>query len=87
MFKVAGRKPREPRRSLNAPGWITYDGSFGVMRCTVVNMSRGGAWLRVDNAGKLPKNFTLSLQQGSRDGKKCLIVWRSSDTVGVKFIG
>jgi hypothetical protein len=82
----AGRKPREPRRRVNAPAWISYDGGFGVLRCMLVNMSRGGAWLRVDDAARLPNSFNLMFQQGSRDGKKCRVVWRSADTVGVKFI-
>jgi len=81
-----GRKTREPRRSANAPGWISVDGSFGVLPCTVVNVSRGGAWLRLDNAPRLAKSFQLMFQKGSRDGKKCQIVWRSADTVGVKFV-
>jgi hypothetical protein len=84
-MKLFGHKTREPRRRANSPAWISYDGGFGVQPCTVLNVSRGGAWLRVDGAGRLPKTFSIMFERGSRVGKKCQIVWRVANDIGVKF--
>lgn len=85
-MSIFGRKPRLPRRVMNTPAWITLDGGFGVLRCTVTNMSDSGAQLRVPDARKLPKTFHLSFQPGVRKGLHCQVVWRSASGVGIKFI-
>lgn len=81
----SGRKQREPRRRLNKPGWISAGGSFGVQRCTIENISAGGAQLLVANPRAVPSDFVLSFTQGERGGKRCHVVWRTGSTIGVRF--
>ena len=80
-----GRKSRETRRKLDRPAWIVIDGAFGVRRCTLVDISEGGAQIRIENPSNVPKYFTLSFSQTERRGKSCKVVWRSFQRVGVAF--
>ena len=81
-----GRKSRETRRKLDRPAWIVIDGAFGVRRCTLVDISEGGAQIRIENPSNVPKYFTLSFNQTERRGKSCKVVWRSSHSIGVQFV-
>lgn len=82
-----GRKQREPRRRLNKPGWISADGAFAVQRCTVENISPGGAQIHAAQASSIPDRFTLSFSQADRRGRRCRVVWRRGGTLGVRFEG
>jgi hypothetical protein len=81
-----GRKSRETRRKLDRPAWIVIDGAFGVRRCALIDISEGGAQIRVDSPSNVPTYFTLSFNQNERRGKQCKVVWRSSSAVGVQFV-
>lgn len=81
-----GRKTREPRRSQNAKAWITFPGSFGVMECSVLDMSPSGAKLSIPNAERLSARFSLTFSLASRTGRTCEIRWRKGSLVGVKFV-
>jgi hypothetical protein len=52
------------------------------IRCTVVGISAGGACLELGNAERLPQRFGLL---HGRVPKRCLVVWRRHQKVGVQF--
>ena len=43
-----GRKSRPPRRQTNQEAWMTIDGTFAARRCSVLDISEGGAKIKVD---------------------------------------
>ncbi|HEX4407975.1 MAG TPA: PilZ domain-containing protein [Xanthobacteraceae bacterium] len=57
-----------------------------VIHCTVQNITSTGACLKVANTFGLPETFELTFEAG-RTRRACRVVWRTTDTVGVAFVG
>lgn len=56
-----------------------------VFRCVVMNMSYGGAAIRVPTIAKvLPDRFKLVFKSGQQ--RNCELCWRHGDKAGVKFV-
>jgi hypothetical protein len=83
---AAATKKREPRKSLQQPGWITLDGGFAARPCTVQDMSSTGAKITVDDPNVLPAKLRLAFSRDARTGRSCEVVWRRGKSVGVKFV-
>jgi hypothetical protein len=79
-------RKREPRQSLNANAWIRQKGSFAVQGCRVIEVSRTGASLEVENTQNVPDNILLLFSRGD-SGKQVTVVWRRDTQVGVEFSG
>jgi hypothetical protein len=73
---------RAPRHSVNLNAWIRQKGSFGIQQCRVIEVSRTGARLEVEN--DIPDNFLLSFSK-SDPGYRASVVWRRGTEVGVEF--
>ena len=54
------------------------------VRCTLVNLSAGGAGLAVERASDLPPNLLL-LIDGEDRPRQCRIVWSDANRLGVSF--
>src|SRR5262249_32788541 len=52
--------------------------------CWLADVSQSGARLAVGSAAKLPDEFTLGLSPETR--RRCHVVWRNGQEVGVKFV-
>ncbi len=61
---------------------IIIDANSPSIRCTLIDISAGGACLEVANPERLPKRFGLL---HGRVRKRCLVVWRKQHRVGVQF--
>ena len=55
-------KPRDPRKSLRQPGWITFEGGFATRECIVEDLSATGAKVTTDE----PVMFACQLPAGIR---------------------
>jgi hypothetical protein len=77
---------REARKSLQQPGWITFEGGFAARRCLVQDMSTTGAKLTIDDPNSLPARLRLALTRDARTGRNCEVVWRRGNSVGIKFV-
>jgi hypothetical protein len=53
-----------------------------IIRCTLVDISAGGACLETASAERLPPRFGLL---HGRVRKRCLVVWRNQQRLGVQF--
>lgn len=82
---IFGRKHRLSRRRTNQPAWITMDGGFAARQCTVLDISQGGARLRVEDPHFVKQQFHLKFERTS-PGKPCTVVWRKGDVIGIKFV-
>jgi hypothetical protein len=60
-MSLFGRKTRPARRRTNQPAWITVDGGFAARQCTVIDISEGGARLRVEDPQFVKPQFQLKL--------------------------
>lgn len=81
-----GKKTREPRRKQNTRAWITFPGSFGIVECSVLDMSPSGAKLSVTGAERLGPRFALTFSVSSRQGRACEVRWRKGSLIGVRFV-
>jgi len=53
--------------------------------CTVKDFSNGGAKITSVPVNDVPDRFMLRFFRGSRGARKCHVLWRSLDTLGVEF--
>jgi hypothetical protein len=52
--------------------------------CTIVDLTNGGACIRLENARAVPDRFELSF--GNRHARRaCRVTWRSNNHLGVAF--
>ncbi len=84
MASLSDRR-REPRHSVNTNAWIRQTGSLAIHECRVVDISRSGVKLEVENADSLPDNFLLLFSK-SDAGNHISVVWRHGIQIGAKFI-
>ena len=77
---------RERRKNFrvewNSPATIYY-GTLA-RPCVVINFSNGGARITAIRAATVPNEFMLRITPGR--AHKCLVLWRSVNTLGVAFI-
>lgn len=80
------RERRESQRQItNFPGSIVGAGAATADQdCVVADISEGGVRLSVK--APVPDEFTLVLKDGSNTSRRCRVVWRLDDEVGVEFI-
>ena len=55
-------------------------------KCTVSDISASGAQLRLTAQDDFPDEFHLVLAKGARVHRRCAVVWRSKDRVGVRVV-
>jgi hypothetical protein len=61
-------KPRDPRKSLRQPGWITFEGGFATRQCIVEDLSATGAKVTTEQPIVLPASFRLAFARDARKG-------------------
>jgi hypothetical protein len=87
ISKLSGNgKKRETRKSVSQPGWITLDGGFAARQCVVKDLSATGAKVTIDDPNSLPAKLRLAFSRDARTGRRCEVVWRRGNSVGVKFV-
>ena len=79
-------KPRDPRKSLRQPGWITLEGGFAARQCVVQDMSSTGAKITIEDPNVLPAKLRLAFARDARTGRNCEVVWRRGSSVGIRFV-
>jgi hypothetical protein len=77
---------KHPRRRVQQFGVIlNRDGSVS-SRCVMLDVSATGARLRIQTTSAVPDEFTLVLSKGGRVRRRCQIVWRREDIMGIRFL-
>ena len=75
----------EKRKPLGYPGRIfLWEGE--PVDCILLDVSKGGAMLSVDDSGAIPDTFLLMLSPAGGVRRKCNVVRRSMGEIGVKFV-
>jgi hypothetical protein len=86
MIFARARGARSPRKSVQQPGWLVFEGSFAVRPCTVRDLSDSGAKIEASEASPVRTKLRLALSRDVRTGRPCEVVWQRGKTFGVKFI-
>lgn len=78
-------KRRNIRRTLRYPGVIEIGDDAVTIQCALRDASQEGAQLQVDDPESVPNEFTLILGYDGNARRRCRVVWRSENLVGVEF--
>ncbi len=62
---------------------IVFEGHEAVIDCVVLNMSGGGACLKVETPIGIPDTFDLMLDHASV--RHCRVAWRKAAQIGIQF--
>jgi PilZ domain len=82
---VGSERRKSPRRSLHysvravGAGAIQWDG-------ITINVSESGAQLEFVDIRDIPDKFSLLIGRQGAVRRRCQVVWRSGDRLGVKFV-
>jgi len=81
-----GKTPRRRHKRVKTlkSAQIIFKNSNCVSDCFVINMSLGGAALKISEKLEVPETFLLKLQNGPM--YRCHVCWRHVDKIGVMFI-
>jgi hypothetical protein len=79
-----GRKTRPVRRKTNQDAWLAIDGSFATRKCKVLDLSDGGAKLKVEDSRFVRSHIRLKFTP-TEQGRFCRVIWRKGSTIGVEF--
>ena len=73
------------RRTINFPARIEVGAPAPLHDCMLIDVSATGARLTAAHVAKLPADFTVVLSYRGVPRRRCHVVWRSSEEVGVRF--
>ncbi len=73
------------RQAVNSPASIRDDDGRLLATCMVCNLSEGGAKLQLEGNWDVPKEFCLVLGPMRNVGRRCQMIWRIGNKVGVRF--
>ena len=81
---MLGDKRKAPRRQLRYTAWISL-GLKKLQGCVVADISDIGARLQVENAKTVPDHFVLLLSASGKPKRKCRVIWRKGEEIGLEF--
>lgn len=73
----------EPRHRTLKGGLIVINDGFSTFKCTVRNLSKIGARLKVASIIGIPDRFQLAMDDGQKFA--CAVIWRTENELGIKF--
>jgi hypothetical protein len=81
---MSANRRQETRYRLLQRGRIIINGGFSAIDCVVLDVSAGGAKLKLAEWLVLPGRFDLKL--GDQPPRKVEVCHRTPDTIGVRFV-
>lgn len=78
-------KRRNPRRRILKRAIIAYSGRHLTVECAVRDLSEEGARLMTTDHRQIPDSFELLIELDGFEAD-CEVVWRRSDSLGVRFV-
>lgn len=80
------RESRKPRHSTQHQAWMLLDGGFAKRNCTILNLSVGGARIKLTDGESIGNHLSLALTGDVRKVTRCRLIWRKDGVIGVEFI-
>lgn len=81
-----GDKRKSLRRKVSYPAWIELGDGSPPRRCVLLDISQHGAQLTVGESDPVPEKFTLALSTDGAASRRCRVVWRAGNQIGVEFL-
>jgi len=79
-------KRQQLRRRRHQSAWITLDGATAKHQCHVEDVSLDGAKISVDARVEIGSHFNIAFVPRTA-GRRCEVVWRRGNMLGIQFIG
>jgi hypothetical protein len=73
------------RASVRRCGWFANVKGAQLRDCIVLDESRSGARLAIDNPNDLPDSFYIYMSLDFRSRYYCRVIWRSKNQIGVEY--
>ena len=83
---VFRKDPRKARHTTRHDAWMLLDGGFAKRNCTILDLSSGGARVKIADGGLLGSKLSLALTGDVRKVTHCRLVWRKDTIIGVEFV-
>ena len=84
--RPAKNRRRLARVSLRYGAAILGEGKL-IAACTMLDISLAGARLQLAETAMVPQQFTVALSRNGEVRRRCELMWRSENEIGVRFIG
>jgi hypothetical protein len=78
---------RSTREQVNFPAWIELGLRSQRRDCTVLDVSEGGARIALSSKEAPSKEFWLVLSKDGTRRRRCRLIWRTGDQIGVGYLG
>jgi hypothetical protein len=87
---VSGERRRSFRKSFSHPVNLLHPDGKPICGCTMRDISETGARLRIGphaepDGSLLPPKFILAISKSGNVFRRCEVVWRKNDEIGVRF--
>lgn len=79
-------KRKALRRNLRHRALVIRLDNSVVDDCTVSDISATGAQIKLDAKDDFPDEFNLILTRGAKVHRRCAVVWRTKNRIGVRFV-
>ena len=81
-----GEKRRNARKLVSYPAFIDVGDDKPAIECALCDASQEGAQLAVEDPDGLPNEFILALSSDGAARRRCRVMWRADNSVGVEFL-
>jgi hypothetical protein len=78
---------KEPRKHVSRVCWIVTSAASQPQQCQLTDASDSGGKIAFPNIDKVPDKFILLLTENGTAARKCEVVWRKDNEIGLKFLG
>jgi len=83
---VPADRRRDDRRKIDQPCWIDAGPGLPPNKGLLCNVSNSGAKLICDGSAELPDVFALYMTHDGSVGRKCQVVRRGENEIGLHFL-
>ena len=86
ILAVSGNRRKGDRQTIDHPCWIDVGHGRPPTQGRLCNVSVSGAKLTCEGAAELPNEFNLYLTHDGTVGRKCKVVRRTENEIGLRFL-
>jgi hypothetical protein len=77
---------KHPRRDVNYACWVGGPDAPQLIQGKILNISEGGAKVVCGRLNEIPDDLHLYMTLDGKVARRCKVVWRSDDALGLMFV-
>src|SRR4051812_14925107 len=83
---MSHERRREVREPANYSCWLSTESTSRLIQGRVSNISAGGAMVVCPAQAEIPDSLELYMTPDGKVGRRCKVVWRSDNAIGLQFL-